>query len=92
MNLDEWTNEVVNHNQIMATVFNDRKILKNSMEEFLKSYFDFQDIEFSSDLKVITLSFKYEATILNESIGDFPLDYKIDFYRSAIEVYPFGVD
>ena len=90
MDIEEWRGEVENHNKIVSTILSDRKILKNHMEEFLKSYFNFNNLEFSNDLKEIKVSFDYgEEVALKKSLKDFPFKIIIEFGCDNIRIYPF---
>lgn len=88
MNLDDWRFEVENHNKVVDTILNDRKILKNHMTEYLKSYFDFTDIEYSHDFKVITLKLDYEDEVDLSKLTDFPFKATVDLVNDSIKVYP----
>ena len=91
MNLDEWKHEVDNHNKIVSTILSDRRILKEHMNEYLHRFFEFRDIEFSTDLHIITLSFDYDDDIrIPDNIKDFAMDWSIDFSHDEIRIYPFG--
>lgn len=88
MNLDDWKSEVNNHNEIVQTILNDRRILKNHMTEYLKFYFDFTDIEYSHDFREITLKLDYEEEVDLSKLIDFPLKASVDLVNDAIKVYP----
>ena len=100
MEIENWKSSVNNHREYLNTIIEVRKTLKNQMEEHLKSVFDYNSIEFSTDLSVITMSWlPYTSPIIyHDKICDLNMDWVIeaDYDDRAnrivvIKVYPFGV-
>lgn len=100
MNLEEWRIDVGHHLETLDMLINDRKILKNLIEEHLKSCFDWNDIEYNKDFSVITLKWerKVNPIIHHDKISELGLDWEIatDYDDGAfpiivVKVYPFGV-
>lgn len=103
MNSDElqsWKEAVGIHLEHLDALINDRKTLKNSLIEHLKSCFDWDDIEFNKNLSKVELTWEYghNPIIKHENIGQLGMDWIIraDYDDSAnrivvIEVYPFGI-
>lgn len=97
MDLENWMKAVVIHRDQVDSILEDRKTLKNSMTEFLKSVFEFDEIEFSMDFTKITLlwDFPRNPTFTHEQIKDFPFDWEVnnDYEGGdiAVDVYPWGL-
>lgn len=97
MNLENWMKAVALHRDQVDSILEDRKTLKNSIKEFLKSVFDFDEIEFSTDFTKITLLWDYprNPSFTQEKINDFPFDWEVkNTYEGgdiAIDVYPWGL-
>ena len=98
--LADWRIDVGHHLETLEMMINDRKILKNLMEEHLKSVFHYDDIEYNRDFSVITLKWeKHTNPIINhDAIRDFGMDWEIStgyddraFSIVVVKVYPFGV-
>lgn len=91
MNINEWRDEVKKHNSLVDTILNDRKILKNHIADYIKLFFDYDDIDFSSALDRITLSFDYSKQfIIMDDVDGFCMDWSIDVDRGEIIIFPFG--
>lgn len=100
MMLSEWKEAVSIHMDALDTLINDRKILKNSIEEHLKLCFEWDDIEYNRDFSVITLKWQYNhnPVIKHDKICQLDMDWIIraDYDDEAfrivvVEIYPFGI-
>ena len=100
MEIETWKSSVKTHREYIDTIIEVRKTLKNQIEEHLKSIFNWDNIEYSTDLSVITLSWDYPSSpvIRHDRISDLGMDMIIhaDYDDRAnrivvIEIYPFGV-
>lgn len=98
--LNNWKEGVCLHIDHLNTLINDRKILKNSMEEHLKSVFQWDDIEFNRDFTRIELTWEHghNPVIKPENVAKLGMDWIIraDYDDKAnrvvvIEIYPWGV-
>lgn len=98
--LEMWKDGVFEHCHYLETLVNDRKTLKGLIEEHLKQFFDWDEIEYSKDFDVITMKWAHDAqpVIYNTKIGELGMDWiiKAEYddlaYRIVvIEIYPFGL-
>ena len=104
MNTDElssWRDGVNEHISMVDTLVNDRKILKNLIEEHLKQFFDWDSIEYNKDFSEITMKWDKDChpIIKHEKINELMMDWCISvgyddnaFRIVVIEVYPFGLE
>lgn len=101
MNVELWKEDVMTHRKTVATVLNDRKMLKKSMENYLHEYFNYDLIKFSTDLNEITLLWSYdnEPVINPTKLVDLGMDFVISSeyddelgMSASIKIYPFGVE
>ena len=103
MNRDElkkWLTDVDTYNHTMEVILNDRMLLKQSITSHLSKYFDFDDIEISTDFSVITLKWDYsKGLVINPSNlegldMDFTVSHRYDDRLGdgvIVELYPFGI-
>lgn len=104
MNLQEfrnWQDDVRYHITSLNTIVNDRRVLKENLENHLQQFFDFEEIEYDKDFKKIKLmwSEKSSPVINHKNIGNLMMDWiiKSGYDDKAdkviiVEVYPFGVE
>ena len=95
--LEEWMVSVEKSMDSLKEILDVRKILKNSMIEFLNSYFDWDEIKFSKDFRTITLKWNqfHRPVIKHDVISDFPMDWVIEAKEWGvvmIEIHPWGVE
>ena len=94
-----WVGATQEHMNALDRLIEDRKLLKNLIENHLREFFDFEESEFNRDMSVISLKISNEYThIRSEKLSELHMDWAIvinyDGYgidSVAIEVYPFGV-
>lgn len=100
MEIENWITSVKNHQEYVNTIVEVRKTLKSQMDEHLKSVFNYDSIEYSTDLSKITLKWSPTASpiIKHDKIGQLGMDWVIhagyDDHANRIviiEVYPFGI-
>ena len=98
--LDTWKDSVREHSRMMATLVNDSLVIKKLMIDYLKQYFDFDEIQFSNDFTRISLkwSYEHEPFINPEELSCLGMEFIIthDYSETlghgvVIEVYPFGL-
>lgn len=101
MNLENWRKAVGEHISILDQTIEDRNVLKQSIEEHLSQFFDWDDIEYNRDFSVITLKWEKDVNpvIKSETISKIGMDWIIKTGRDdrafsivEIEVYPWGVE
>lgn len=102
MNLEElriWQDSVMEHCQMMKSVMDDRRVIKNVMINHLKQFFEFDEIIFSNDFNKITLKWRYDNDpIINPvELSKLGMEFKVsnDYSESLghgviLELYPFG--
>ena len=97
--IELWREGVMENCHQLESILSDRVELKNAITSHLKMFFDFDKIQFSNDLNVITLSWEYgHDVIINEdNIHFLGLDWIIttEFNDElgqgvVVKVYPFG--
>lgn len=98
--LNGWRKSVNNHIEYLNALVEARKILKNQIEEHLKSIFQWNDIEYNRDFSVIKLKWDYghNPVIKAENIDKLGMDWIISAEYDdkanrivVVEVYPWGV-
>lgn len=98
MDIDSWRSEAENLNQVVSTMVDDRKFLKNYMSKYLKNFFDYDSIKFSENFHRIEMLFNVNNVTLvtPKNIGQLNMLWKIgtgftDEYGTTIRVvvYPF---
>ena len=101
MELETWKKAVNEHIDMLNSLVDDRKSLKKSIEEHLKSCFEWDDIEYNRDFSVITLKWDKDTSpvIYHDKISELGMDWSIhaDYDENAfkiivVEVYPWGVE
>ena len=101
MNLENWRKAVDEHISIVDQTIEDRNTLKQSIEEHLSQFFNWDDIEYNRDFSVITLKWEKDVNpvIKSETISKIGMDWIIKTGRDdgafsivEIEVYPWGVE
>ena len=93
--IDDWMIKVEYHNKKLQDLTEERNSLKNSMEEILKSCFEWHEIEFSNDLSKIKLIWNHGVSpvIKYENIAKLGMDIIVSSGMDTVivEVYPWGV-
>ena len=101
MNLDTWKKAVDEHISILDQTIEDRNTLKQSIEEHLSQFFEWEEIDYNRDFTVITLSWAYgESPVIKaDKISDLKMDWIInaDYDDNAnrivtVEIHPWGVE
>lgn len=99
MNLDQWNQAVDEHLKMVDSLIEDRITLKNMFNEHLRKFFDYDSIEYSKDLRVISMRWDYgrEVSIDNDFISELGMDWLISTeftdklgYGVVVTIYPFG--
>jgi len=93
-----WKMGVEEHNNILQNLIADRKKLKELMSEHLRTLFDdWEDIIFSQDFDVITIRFRPNFKLGNDSLCNIGMDWDVVASHSdnghltkSIKIYPFG--
>ena len=103
MNLQEfrnWQDDVREHITSLTTLTNDRRMLKENLENHLREFFNFKEIEYDRDFTKIILKWDKNSTpvILNDKISELHMDWIISSAYDdmanrivIVEVYPFGI-
>ena len=103
MNLQEfrnWQDDVRDHIESLTTLTNDRRMLKENLENHLREFFNFREIEYDRDFTKIILKWDKNSTpvILNDKISELHMDWVISSAYDdmanrivVVEVYPFGI-
>lgn len=98
--IDEWRLAVCEHILMVSQVLDDRRILKSEMEKYLSKFFEWDEIEYSSDFKKITLKWKWntDPTVKYENLHDLNIEWRMKshaeegFSYIVIEIYPWGIE
>jgi len=97
----EWQKGVKEHISHLNNTVEERKILKEILENHLKQFFNFDEIEYDREFQKILLKWDRIANpvIRNDNIGNLGMDWIIraDYDDQAfrivvIEIYPFGLE
>ena len=103
MNLQEfrnWQDDVRDHIESLTTLTNDRRMLKENLENHLREFFNFKEIEYDRDFTKIILKWDKNSTpvIFNDKISELHMDWVISSAYDdmanrivVVEVYPFGI-
>ena len=92
--LGKWKRCVDEHIKDLDAVVDDRKTLKNLIVEHLKSYFEWDEIEFNRDFSVIRLLWKRNIPVIkHEKMREFDMDWIIipNYESVLIKIYPWGL-
>lgn len=104
MNLQEfrnWQDDVKDHIISLNTIVNDRRVLKENLENHLREFFNFKEIEYDREFSKIILKWDKNTnpTILNDKISELHMDWIISSAYDdmanrivIVEVYPFGIN
>lgn len=104
MNLQEfrnWQDDVKDHIISLNTIVNDRRVLKENLENHLREFFNFKEIEYDREFSKIILKWDKNTnpTILNDKISELHMDWIISSAYDdmanrivVVEVYPFGIN
>ena len=101
MDLENWKTDVQTHTETVKVALSDRRILQEYMSNYLKKFFDYDDIEFSQNFQKIKLLFNVNqySTVTPKNIGELNLYWRIALGFTeelgttiVIEVYPFRED
>ena len=101
MNIELWKEGVMENSYDLNTLLKDRVALKRAFEEYIRKFFDFQEIDFDSDFNKITIRWKWSNKVVFDPIvfKEFELDWCISIGYSdvlgqclEVEIYPFGFE
>lgn len=92
--LKRWKEGVIKHMSSVQTIIDDRSFLKQMFETHLKSFFDYDEIEYNRDFTEITLKWNpdHNPSINHRNIADLGMDWSISSNFDEDELRTIGVE
>lgn len=99
MDIELWKEGVMENSHDINILIKDRYALKKAFEDYIRKFFDFEEIHFDTNLDKITIRWKWHNKVVFDPIvfKEFKLDWCITIGHSdmlgqclEVEIYPFG--
>ena len=101
MDLELWKEGVMENSHDLNTLISHRVELKRAFEEYIRKFFDFQEIDFDNNLNKITIRWRWSRKVVFEPkvFKEFELDWCIGIGHNdvlgqclEVDIYPFGFE